>query len=50
MHEYYAQNKGKLKKGMDGFLSLVAPELEADCGKPYAAVLEEVWATTSRTS
>lgn len=29
---------------MDGFLRLIAPELEADCDKPYTVVLDEIWA------
>lgn len=33
MHEYYAANKDKFRKGMDQFLSLVAPELEKETGK-----------------
>ncbi|MDO4538970.1 MAG: L-2-amino-thiazoline-4-carboxylic acid hydrolase [Coriobacteriales bacterium] len=43
MHEYYASNKDKLKRGMDGYLSLIATELEDICGKPYAEVFEEMW-------
>lgn len=43
MHEYYAQNKDKLKRGMDTYLSLIAPELEADSGQPYAILFEETW-------
>lgn len=33
MHEYYAANKDKFRKGMDQFLSLVTPELEKESGK-----------------
>ena len=43
VHEYYAANRDKLKKGMDRFLSLVAPELEKESGKKYADVFEEIW-------
>lgn len=43
MHEYYAANKDKFRKGMDQFLSLVAPELEKASGKKYAEVFEEIW-------
>ena len=43
MHEYYAVNKDKFKKGMDRFFSLVAPELEKASGKKYAEVFEESW-------
>ena len=43
VHEYYAANRDKLKKGMDRFLSLVAPELEKESGKKYAKVFEEIW-------
>ena len=42
MHEYYAANKDKFRKGMDQFLSLVAPELEKASGKKYAEVFEEI--------
>ena len=44
MHEYYAANKDKFRKGMDQFLSLVAPELEKASGKKYEEVFEEIWA------
>lgn len=40
MHEYYAANRDKFKKGMDRFLSLVAPEIERASGKKY---VEEIW-------
>ena len=43
MHEYYAANKDKFRKGMDQFLSLVAPELEKASGKKYAELFEEIW-------
>ncbi len=43
MHEYYAANKNKFRKGMDQFFSLVAPELEKASGKKYAEVFEEIW-------
>ena len=43
MHEYYAENKGKFKKEMDGFLRLISRELEEDTNRPYSELLEEVW-------
>ena len=43
MHEYYAKNRTKLKKTMDGYLRHLAPELEQAGGKPYAAMREEIW-------
>ena len=43
MHEYYAANRDKFKKGMDRFLSLVSPELEKASGKKYANLFEEIW-------
>ena len=43
MHEYYAANREKFRKGMDGFLSLVSPELEKASGKKYADLVEEIW-------
>ena len=42
MHEYYRKNAPKLKKGMNGFLMLIAGELEEKSGKPYAEVFEEI--------
>ncbi|MBQ8159110.1 MAG: L-2-amino-thiazoline-4-carboxylic acid hydrolase [Clostridia bacterium] len=43
MHEYYAKNRAKLKKGMDAFLSLIRPELEKASGKTYHEIFEEIW-------
>ena len=43
MHSYYAENKEKLKKGLSQFMQLVKPELEKAGGKPYSALLEEIW-------
>ena len=43
MHEYYESNRNKFKKGMNGFLILVAPELEKASGKKYAEISEEIW-------
>ena len=43
MHSYYAENKEKLKKGLSQFMQLVRPELEKAGGKPYPALLEEIW-------
>ena len=39
MHEYYASNRDKFKKGMHKFLDLIAPELERTSGKQYAGLL-----------
>lgn len=46
MHEYYAANRDKLKKGMDKFLSLVAPELEKVSGKNTQNCLRRSGITT----
>ena len=43
MHSYYAENKEKLKKGLSRFMQLVSPELEKAGGRPYAALLAEIW-------
>ena len=43
MHEYYQKKAPKLKKAMNGFLKPIAKELEQHSGKPYNAVLEEIW-------
>lgn len=43
MHEYYASNREKIKKGMHKFLILVAPELEKASGKKYNELYEEIW-------
>lgn len=43
MHKYYEKNRNRLKKTMKGFLALVREELEGVSGKPYDAILEEVW-------
>lgn len=42
MHGYYAENKGKIKKGMDSYLSLVSPELEKISGKKYGVGYEMI--------
>lgn len=43
MHAYYVKKKAKLKKTMQGFLSLVGSELEGVAGKPYTAALADIW-------
>ena len=43
MHSYYAENKEKLKKALSQFMQLARPELERAGGKPYPALLEEIW-------
>lgn len=43
MHEYYARNKDKLKKQMDKYLKLIAPELEAITKVSYSELLERIW-------
>ena len=43
MHSYYAENKEKLKKSLSQFMQLIKPELEKAGGKPYAALLAEIW-------
>lgn len=43
MHEYYKNAAPKLKKTMDSYLRGIAKELEADSGKNYAIVFEEIW-------
>ena len=42
MHEYYAKNKQKLKKTMNGYLKPVAKEIEDRTGKPYPEVFEKI--------
>ena len=49
MHEYYEKNRGKLRKTMEGFLSLVGPELEQIGGKPCGDALKDIWRYTSAT-
>lgn len=43
MHEYYRKSAGKLKKTMNGYMSLIKPELESICRKPYDDILPEIW-------
>ena len=43
MHEYYTKNQGKLKKTMNSYLKLIAPEIEKEFSKAYSDVLEETW-------
>ncbi len=43
MHEFYAANQAKLKKEMNSYLNHIAAELEQETGKPYPALLAEVW-------
>ena len=43
MHEYYEHKRARLRKTMEGFLTLVGPELESAAGKAYDAALEEIW-------
>ena len=43
MHSYYAENKEKLKKSLSQFMQLIKPELEKAGGKPYPALLAEIW-------
>ena len=43
MHSYYAENKEKLKKALSRFMQLVKLELEKAGGKPYPALLAEIW-------
>ena len=42
MHSYYAENREKLRKGLNRFMQLVKPELERAGGKPYPALFEEI--------
>ena len=43
MHPYYEKNQQKLKKAMDGYLKLIAPELTDATGQPYPQLLEQIW-------
>ncbi len=43
MHEYYQKAAPDLRKAMDSLLRPIAKELEQYSGKPYPAVLEEIW-------
>lgn len=44
MHEYYRQNRKKIRKRMNGYLRLIAPEIEKIFAVPYRQAFEEVWA------
>ena len=48
MHPYYEKNKKKFRKEMDGFLRLIARELEEATGQKYKSLLEEIWACYER--
>ena len=43
MHSYYAKNKEKLQNSLSQFMQLIKPELEKAGGKPYPALLAEIW-------
>ena len=43
MHPYYQDNQKKLKADMNAFLRLISKELEADTGRNYPDLLEEIW-------
>ncbi|MBP3857501.1 MAG: L-2-amino-thiazoline-4-carboxylic acid hydrolase [Ruminiclostridium sp.] len=43
MHEYYASNKERFRKGLNGYLILAAPEIEKISGKKYSEIFEEIW-------
>lgn len=43
MNEFYVKKQAKYKKEMDGYLKVIAPELEKELGKPYGEILEESW-------
>ena len=43
MHEYYEAKRGKLKKTMQGFLSLVGTEISHVSGKDSDAAIEDIW-------
>ena len=48
MHEYYAKSAPELRQTMDKYMSNVKAELEEAGGKPYAEVLEDIWALYER--
>ena len=43
MHEYYASREEKLRKEMDGYLSMIRKELEDELHEDYGKILEKVW-------
>ncbi len=43
MHEYYAANRTRIKKDMNGLLKPIRKELEEKTGKSYAQILEDIW-------
>ena len=43
MHEYYKKNRSRLKKTMQGFLTLIGPELEHASGKACDIALQNIW-------
>ena len=43
MHEYYEKNRDRFGKTMKGFLSLVAGEIESDCGEPFETAFAGMW-------
>ncbi len=43
MHKYYLENQNKLKKQMGKQLKFIRTELEAETGKSYSELFEEVW-------
>lgn len=48
MHEYYENNRAKLKKKMKDFLSLVSPEFESTSKESFGSALEEIWSIYER--
>lgn len=42
MHEYYRQNRKKIRKRMNGYLRLIFPEIEKIFAVPYRQAFEEV--------
>lgn len=43
MHEYYAKNKDKFKKGLHQFMGYIKPELEKISSKTFAEIEDEIW-------
>ena len=48
MHTYYEKKQKKLKKTMEGFLTLVGPELTASCGQSCGEALQAIWEIYAR--
>lgn len=48
MHEYYKNNRVRLKKTMKGFLALISPELGSISAQDYDTAFEDIWSIYER--